>query len=137
MESSTTARRHFIKYDVKPIHLAADPYPSYYIPSKEKFNSKTTNEDTYYAKVGEKVSTYRPQNNIVEHEGTIDFHSNYRNEFVNHGLTMCEAKAYFLAEAVRKQQSETERLTTTTGSRKGSRAPSSTKFSNKLITQTS
>lgn len=34
----------------------------------------------------------------------MDLTSQYRNEFVNHGLTMCEVKAYLLAEAMNKQQ---------------------------------
>ena len=143
MESQTTTSRHFIKYDVKPIQLASDPYPSYYIPSKEKFNTKTTNEDNYYAKVAERISTIRPENNIREINQTIDLNSVYRNEFVNHGLTMCEAKAFLLADAFKKKQdqAQTERLSTAASSakKKAPRIPSSTstQFSNKLVTQTS
>ena len=142
METQTTARRHFIKYDVKPIQLASDPYPSYYIPSKEKFNTKTTNEDNYYAKVAEKIHTYRPENNLRDRNGTIDLNSHYRKEFVNHGLTMCEAKAFLLADAFKKKQDvvETERLSTASSSKKKApRVPSSTstQFANKLVTQTS
>ncbi len=142
MESQTTTSRHFIKYDVKPIHLASDPYPSYYIPSKEKFNTKTTNEDNYYAKVAEKISTIRPENNISERHGKIDLNSVYRNEFVDHGLTMCEAKAFLLADAFKKKQDapQTERLPTASSTKKKApRIPSSTstQFSNKFVTQTS
>ncbi len=146
MESLTTSKRHFIKYDVKPVALATDPNPNYYIHTKEKFDCKTTNEETYYPKVAEKVTTYKPEGNLADRSGLIDFNSNYRNEFVNHGLTMCEAKAYFLAEALKKQQlprqntstdkTESLRLSTTSSIRKKApRVPSSTQFSNKLATQ--
>lgn len=106
MSTETTTQKHFVKYDVKPIQLAGDPQPYFYVKNTEKFDARTTNEDTYYAKKAEKVHTFKPEISSIDRSGTMDLNSHYRNEFIDHGLTMCEAKAYLLAQAIQHKKVE-------------------------------
>lgn len=110
MEFLTMNRKHFPAHEVKPIVLAGDPNPEYYVTPKEKFVGTTTNADTFGPKVAEKPRNYKPEVHNIDTSGEMYFHSNYREEFKNHGLTLCEAKAYMIAQKL-AQKSDSSKET--------------------------
>lgn len=97
MEFLTMNRKHFPPHEVKPVVLAGDPNPEYYVTPKEKFVGTTTTADTFGPKALEKQRNYKPEFQNIYNSGRMYFNSNYREEFKDHGLTMCEAKAYMIA----------------------------------------
>jgi hypothetical protein len=104
MESMTTSKANYIDYKVKPITIASDPMPEYYFPPSQKFTGITTNSEFFYPKVAEKRINCKPQSDSVHLDGSIDMTSAYRTDFYNHGLTMCGAKAYFIAKALEEKK---------------------------------
>lgn len=102
MESKTMSMLQYLPYEPKPIERASDPNPTFYIPSKTKFVGETTTSQTYLGQKGLKPSSFKPNSdNIkIDKSDKIDLNSNYRSTFINHGLTMCEAKAFMIASAL-------------------------------------
>lgn len=100
METQTTTMIHFTPYEVKPIQLAKDPNPVVYIPPKSKFNGETTTGRTFLGQQGSKTVSFKPLNDNLDSKGDMDLITNYRNAYVNHGLTICEAKAFLIAKSL-------------------------------------
>ena len=90
----------FLPYEVKPIVLHSDPNPDIYVPSKAKFQGETTNSQTYRGEKGKRPAAFKPDYKSIETTGSIDLNSNYRETFINHGLSMCEAKAFLIAKSM-------------------------------------
>lgn len=102
MESKSMSMIQFIPYEVKPPVRAVDPYPDVYVPNMAKFVGETTTGQTYQGQKGYKPPSYKPDyDNIkIDKSQAIDASSSYRNTFINHGLSMCEAKAYIIASGL-------------------------------------
>ena len=49
--------------------------------------------------------------NIVS-SGSIDLNSTYKEEFKNHGLSMCESKAYLIAKSIADENNSLQRSKT-------------------------
>ena len=90
----------FLPYDVKPVVFASDPCPDIYVPPKVKFHAETTNKQTYRGEKGSRPVSFKPDFKNIESTGDIELNTNYRDTFINHGLTMCEAKAFLIAKAI-------------------------------------
>ena len=106
MESQTTQMLHFLPHDIKPIILQKDLHPNYYIPPIAKFNHKTTTGETFKGEPGSLSKSCKPDHANLDRTGEFDFNTNYKETYKNHGLTMCEAKAYLIASARSKSTFE-------------------------------
>lgn len=100
METKTTQMVHFMPYDIQPVNFAKDKHPSYYIPPRGKFSGETTNSETFKGIQGTITKSFKPDHGNIDRNGSIDFNTNYRNTFKNHGLSMCEAKAYMITRSL-------------------------------------
>ena len=99
METKTMSMMQFLPYEVKPVVLARDPQPYYYVPPRTKFEGETTTKETFKGQPGAKPASFKPDFNNIDNTGILDLNTNYRKTFVNHGLTMCEAKAFIIAKS--------------------------------------
>ena len=101
METQSMTQIQFLPYEVKPHVMARDLHPDYYCPPQAKFDSKTTNSETYQGKrAPRRLPIQNNFQNIDSKKGDLDFNTSYSNEFKNHGLTMCEAKAFLIAQSM-------------------------------------
>lgn len=102
METKTTSMIHYPAYDVKPIVLGRDPMPQYYIPPKEKFVGESVTNSTYRGEKGPKAVSFKSlEGNIkIDKSQAHDMLTNYRDAFTEHGMSICEAKAYLIVKAM-------------------------------------
>jgi hypothetical protein len=101
----------FLPYEVKPVVLARDPNPQYYVPPRSKFEGVTTTKETFKGQQGTKTTSFKPDFNNIDNTGILDLNTNYRNTYINHGLTMCEAKAFIIAKSRANNASNGENTT--------------------------
>lgn len=104
METQTVTRTHFPPYEVKPVVFAKDLHPDYYIPPISKFNGDTTTKETFQGKQVPRRVLCKPDVENIVLSGTMDLNTSYKDEFKNHGLSMCEAKAYLIAKALEEEK---------------------------------
>lgn len=102
----------YVPYQVKPRVMYGDPNPDYYIPTNSKFLSETTTNEHFKGVKGERAKLLKPDNDNlkIDKTKTIDSGTSYNNSFKNHGLSMCEAKAYIIAHnlaQIREQSNST------------------------------
>ena len=87
---------------------------SFYIPPLEKFQGTTTTGDTYQGRIGNSFSmktflsssidsghparAYIPEGNAINQIGELDHTTNYRMDYPPHGVSLCAAKAYTIAQ---------------------------------------
>ncbi|CAF1035623.1 unnamed protein product [Didymodactylos carnosus] len=109
MESVTTSRHHFKPYQSTQPRRYGDPAPSFYIPPVGKIQSTTTNSEHYQARPGERARNYKPEIQILNRVGAQDFNTMYRADFKPHGVNLCGAKAYTLAQKLQQQLDEQQR----------------------------
>ena len=100
METKTMSMLQFLPYEVKPVVFASDPNPDIYIPPSTRFHGETTNNQTYRGEKAKRPPAFKPDFKSIESTGDIELNTNYRDTFINHGLTMCEAKAFLIAKAM-------------------------------------
>lgn len=111
MENLTMSRFHFQPYEGVKVKRYGDPLPTIYVPSLEKFDHRTTNNDTYQGRQGPRARPVASEVKIIQRTGSHDMNTNYRVDFHPHGLSLCAAKAYALAEQ-KKQNNETTPIAT-------------------------
>jgi hypothetical protein len=106
METKTSAMVQFVPYDVKPIQLAKDLHPEYYIPKVSKFPDVTTNKETFKGEKGFRQKSFKPDfdNLKIDKADKLDQNTSYRDSFVKHGLSMCESKAFLIAKAAAERK---------------------------------
>lgn len=99
----------YVPYQVKPRIMYGDPNPEYYIPTNSKFNSETTTNQHFKGMKGERAKLLKPDyDNIkIDKTKTIESATSYNNSFKNHGLSMCEAKAYLIAHHLAQMKEQT------------------------------
>ncbi|CAF3541128.1 unnamed protein product [Rotaria sp. Silwood1] len=103
MESVTTSRYHFQPYDsIKSNRKYGEPLPSIYIPPTSKFEGLTTTSETYKGQPGQRARAYMPEIKMINQMGEHDHRTNYRVDYHPHGLTLCAAKAYAMAQHKQK-----------------------------------
>ena len=103
MESQTTNKIQFPAYEVKKVVFAKDQHPDHYIPPKDKFVGETTTAGTFQGKPGFRQKLRKPDSDNIDISGKINFDTNYRSEFVDQGITMCAAKAYFITQEFKEK----------------------------------
>jgi hypothetical protein len=89
--------------------LAGDPNPEYYMTPKEKFVGTTTTGDTFGPKALEKQRSYKPEFQNIDNSGQMYLSSKYREDFKDRGLTMCEAKAYLMAQKLSQKSADSSK----------------------------
>ena len=105
METQTMSQLQFLRYDVKPMVMARDSHPDYYCPPQTKFDGSTTTGETFKGKQTPRRLAFQPDaSNIDIKSGSFDFNTTQKLEFKNHGLSMCEAKAYMIAKALHDEK---------------------------------
>ena len=109
MESKTMSMVQYVPYQIKPRVMYGDPNPDYYIPASSKFLSETTTNQHFKGMQGERAKILKPDNdNIkIDKTKTIESATSYNNSFKNHGLSMCEAKAYIIAHHLTQMKEQT------------------------------
>lgn len=106
MESMTMSRYHYQPYEnVGSRRNFGELLPSVYIPPLEKFQATTTTGETYQGRTGPPARPYIPEIQSINRAGTQDHNTSYRVDYHPHGLSLCAAKAYAIAQ---KQQASTE-----------------------------
>ena len=128
METQTMSMIQFLPYEVKPVVLATDPNPDIYIPPITKFQKETTNNQTYRGEKGKRPPAFKPDFKSIETTGSLDLNTTHRDTFINHGLTMCEAKAFLIAKSMSDNNSNnlTSFLNRNNGRRSATLSPSKT-----------
>lgn len=107
METQTMNQTHFIPYEVKPHVMAKDLHPDYYCPPLTKFSAETTTGQTFKGKKVARRLPFQPDGSSFDvKSGSYNFDTSYAEQFKNHGLSMCEAKAFLIAKSIndKKQQ---------------------------------
>lgn len=111
METKSTTMLQFVPHEIKPIVLAKDPHPDVYVPKMTKFSSSTTTKDTFRGEQAfdAKPKSFKPDfDNIqIDKNEKLNLKTNYRDEYVKHGLTLCESKAYQIAKTLAAANSST------------------------------
>ncbi|CAF4250040.1 unnamed protein product [Rotaria sp. Silwood2] len=103
MESVTMSRYHFQPYDsIKSKRTYGEPLPSVYIPPASKFEGLTTTGETYKGQPGQRARAYVPEIKMISQMGEQDHKTNYQVDYHPHGLTLCAAKAYAMAQNKQK-----------------------------------
>lgn len=69
-----------------------------------KFSSETTTNQTFQGKRGNRRILCKPDVENIVLSGSMDLNTSYSDEFKNHGLTMCEAKAYLIAKSIAEEK---------------------------------
>ncbi|CAF0850225.1 unnamed protein product [Rotaria sordida] len=106
MESITMSRYHYQPYDsIKSKRKYGEPMPNIYIPPISKFEGLTTTGETYKGQPGHRARACMPEIKMINQIGEHDHKTNYRVDYHSHGLTLCAAKAYAIAQ--NKQKSTT------------------------------
>ena len=102
METKTMSMLQFTPYKVKPVRLAKDPHPSYYSPNTAKFVGESTTKDTFRGVMGERAVSLKPRepNISIEKNEAMNLNTHYKETFVKHGLSLCESKAFLIAQAL-------------------------------------
>lgn len=105
METKTMSMLQFVPHEVKPIMLARDPQPFHYSPNHAKFATSTTTKDTYTGEMGERAVSLKPREPtiVIGSSDAIDTKTHYRDTFVSHGLTLCQSKAFLIAQSLSKR----------------------------------
>ena len=103
METETVSKSHFQPYKVNPVIFAKDLHPDYYIPPASKFKGETTNKETFQGIQGKRRIGFKPEVENIILTGSMDLNTVYNDEFKNHGLTMCESRAYMIAKSLADQ----------------------------------
>ena len=117
MESISMSRHHFQPYESVKVKRYGDPIPSIYVPSFEKFDGRTTNSETYQGRPGlikfnneneifiRKINISGPRARphvadikVVPIVGKHDHFTNYQLDYHPHGLSICAARAYAIAQ---------------------------------------
>lgn len=102
METKTMSMLQFIPYKVQPIKLAKDPHPSYYSPIKARFVAQSTTKETFTGAKGERVESLKPRepNLKIDKAQSMDMATHYRGTFIDHGLSLCQSKAFLIAQSL-------------------------------------
>jgi len=100
MATTTMSKTQFPAYNIKPVVFAKDLHPDYYIPPLSKFLSETTTNQAFTGKQIPRRLPCRPDVENIVTRGSIDLNTSYKEEFKNHGLSMCESKAYLIAKSL-------------------------------------
>ena len=106
MESETSTMAHYPFHKVKPIVLASDPMPAFYFPYKKNFLGESSNDSSYKWITEEKtVSSAPPVGQIqIDQNEPLNFRTNYNDEYINHGIRICEYKAYKIAKKINENK---------------------------------
>jgi hypothetical protein len=120
MESVSMSQYHYQPYEaIKSKRQYGDPIPSIYIPPTSKFEGTTTTGQTYKGfpgnlilfsciihillrNLGQRARGYIPEVKMINRIGEHDHNTNYRVDYHPHGLTLCAAKAYAIAQKQQK-----------------------------------
>lgn len=101
METQSLSQVHFMPYDVKMRVPVGDLHPGQLYPPIGRFATTTTTGETFQGKKVPRRLPFQPDGCSIDiKSGSIDFNTSYAKEFKNHGLSMCEAKAYLIAKAL-------------------------------------
>ena len=120
METKTTAMIQFQPYRVKPVKLAHNPRPDYYIKPRTKFGGESWTKSVFKGEKGDKALQAlkaRECNIKIDKSESLNLNTNYRDAFVNHGISMCEAKAYLIAKLFSNNKSANTSLEKNNASR--------------------
>ncbi|CAF0836200.1 unnamed protein product [Adineta ricciae] len=99
MESMTTSRHFYQPYEPLKINRQyGEPVPNIYVPPLSKFEGSTTTGDTYRGQRGQRAHPYIPDVRMLSQMGTQDHNTSYRVDYHPHGLTLCAARAYAIAQ---------------------------------------
>lgn len=105
METQSMSSVQFLPYDVKPHVMAKDLHPDYYCPPMTKFESSTTTGETFQGKKVPRRLPFQPDASSMDiKSGSYDFNTSYDKDFPNHGLSMCESKAYLIAKSLHDEK---------------------------------
>ena len=102
MESVSMSRYHFQPYEGVKSKRYGDPLPSIYVPSFEKFDPRTTNSESYQGRTGLPARPKIAEVAMIHNVGEQDHNTNYRVDYRSHGVNMCAAKAYAIAQQQQK-----------------------------------
>ncbi|RNA34149.1 stabilizer of axonemal microtubules 1-like [Brachionus plicatilis] len=102
METKTVSMAHFVPYEIKPRIMYSDPCPDFYLPKSSKFEDETTTKYTFKGEQTQRTMPLKPttENIKIDKSKQIESNTSYKNSFKNHGLSMCEAKAFLIAKAM-------------------------------------
>lgn len=111
MESKTVSMTHYVPYEVKSRIMYSDPCPDYYLPKTSKFEDETTTKQTFKGETAPRTLPLKPTtaNIKIDKSKQIESNTSYKNSFINHGLSMCEAKAFLIAQGmnqIKEKQAE-------------------------------
>ncbi|CAF0962145.1 unnamed protein product [Adineta steineri] len=99
MENMTTSRYYYHPHELlKSNRQYGEPVPEVYMPPTTKFDGSTTNRDTYKGQQGKRANAFVPELRGLRHTGKQDLTTNYRTDYHSHGLTLCAARAYAIAQ---------------------------------------
>ena len=106
LDDSTSYNTCYPKYNVKPRERHGDNYEIGYTPIMDKFDTKTTTQDVFYAKSAEIPRSFKPPEKGVDQSGSHDFTTinmvTYKKPSTANLLTDETAKVLFKALQSRK-----------------------------------
>jgi hypothetical protein len=99
MENVSMSRYHYQPYEhTSSTRRYGEVTPNMYIPPMDKFQGTTTTGETYQGRSGQPARTFIPEVKMVNQIGEHDHRTNYRLDYPPHGLSLCAAKAFTIAQ---------------------------------------
>ncbi|CAF1360382.1 unnamed protein product [Rotaria magnacalcarata] len=99
MENMTMSRFHYQPYEPAiSKRNYGELMPNLYIPPMEKFQGTTTTRETYQGRSGIPARACIPEQEKLRQVGEHDHNTNYRMDYHPHGVSLCAAKAYTIAQ---------------------------------------
>ncbi|CAF3579036.1 unnamed protein product [Rotaria sp. Silwood1] len=99
MENMTMTRYHFQPYEPTiSTRRYGELTPNVYVPPIDKFQGITTTGETYQGRSGPPARPCIPERDKIKQGGSHDHNTNYRLDYHPHGLSLCAAKAYTIAQ---------------------------------------
>lgn len=92
------SRYHYQPYEASSKRRYGELLSNVYIPPMEKFQGTTTTGETYQGRVGQPARPFVPEITKLNSIGEQDHRTNYRMDYHPHGLSLCAAKAYTMAQ---------------------------------------
>jgi len=99
METMSMSRYHYHPHEnAAPRRNYGELLSSIYIPPVDKFQATTTTAETYQGRSGVPARPFIPEIQSINRTGAQDHNTSYRVDYHPHGLSLCAAKAYAIAE---------------------------------------
>ncbi|CAF3016687.1 unnamed protein product [Rotaria sp. Silwood2] len=99
MESMTMTRYHYQPYEsTMSKRRYGELMPNVYVSPIDKFQGITTTSESYQGRSGPPARPCIPEPEKIKQGGQHDHNTNYRLDYHPHGLSLCAAKAYTIAQ---------------------------------------